>query len=155
MLRYIILSTVLLFSTLATIAQPRQLKLTNKSGYYFSGNDSKLKDGVNCFVVNEQKEYEKLFGRKKDIDFEKEWMLVLVMPSTKKDIFLQFNRVSMQAGSFIEVYCDFGKLKGKALTYDTNPLAVCTIPKQEDIRTVRFYEEHKGKLHLVETVQVD
>ncbi|MCB9046335.1 MAG: hypothetical protein H6550_09365 [Chitinophagales bacterium] len=125
-------------------------------GYYFSGNESVLKDGVNCFVIQKKQDFEKLFGkgRTDTPSFSKEWMLILLMPATKKDIELEFIRVSMKAGTFIEVYCDLNKLRGKLLTYEANPIAVCTIPKFDGIKDINFYEERKKGLELVESVQV-
>ena len=137
-------------------AQPTEIQAKMLSGYFFSGSESMLKDGPNCFVISKKQEFEKFFGkgRSDTPHFSKEWMLVLIMPATKKDIQLEFNRISMKAGTFIEVYCDFNKLRGKMLTYETYPLAVCTIPKFERIKTINFYEERKKGLELVTAVEV-
>lgn len=147
---------VLLLMSLQVYAQPSEVPMSKKQGYFFSGQESMLEDKVNCFVVTELKEFEKFFGtRRSDTPaFHKEWMLIMVMPSTKKDITLDFSRISMKAGSFIEVYCDLNNLKGKKLTYETNPMAVCTIPKYDKIKVVNFYEERKNGLELIEKVNI-
>lgn len=137
-------------------AQPQQVQMRKLQGYYYNGSDARLKSGVNCFVITEKKDYEKHFGtgRGDMPDFEKNWILILVMPATKKDIFLDFNSVSMKAGNFIEVYCDFNKLRGKQLTYETNPLAVCMIPAFDNVNVVNFYEERKKGLELAAKIEV-
>lgn len=152
----IVVTVLFMFFSFSAFAQPSPVQMKKLQGYFFSGSESMLKDGVNCFVVQKKQDFEKLFGkgRADTPQFSKEWMLVLVMPATKKDIHLDFIRVSMKAGSFIEVYCDLNKLKGKLLTYETNPLVLCTIPKSEGIKTINFYEERKRGLELVESVEV-
>ncbi len=152
----IVIIVLLLLSSSVAFAQPSQVPMRKLQGYFFSGSESILKDGVNCFVVQKKQDFEKLFGKDRPDtpQFSKEWMLVLVMPATKKDIQLDFVRVSMKAGTFVEVYCDLNKLKGKLLTYETNPIVLCTIPKYEGIKTINFYEERKRGLELVESVEV-
>lgn len=151
---FITLSLMLL--GFAATAQPTEVQAKKLQGYFFSGNDDMLKDGPNCFVITKKQEFEKLFGkgRADTPQFSKEWMLVLLMPATKKDIQLEFNRISMKAGTFVEVYCDFNKLRGKMLTYENNPIAVCTIPRFEKVKTINFYEERKKGLELVTSVEV-
>lgn len=152
-----ILATIMmLFLAAGTSAQPTEVQAKMLSGYYFSGNEDMLKPGPNCFVISKRQEFEKLFGtgRSDTPHFSKEWMLVLLMPATKKDIQLEFNRISMKAGTFIEVYCDFNKLRGKMMTYEAYPIAVCTIPKFPRVKTINFYEERKKGLMLVNTVEV-
>lgn len=137
-------------------AQPSPIPMNKKQGYFFSGSESLLDKGVNCVVIRELKEFEQYFGRGRadTPHFSKEWMLLLVMPATKKDIQLEFNRVSMKAGDFIEVYCNLNGLKGKMLTYEMNPLAVCTIPRHDKVQYVHFYEELKKSYELIETIEV-
>lgn len=151
----VVLILVIVFSGVAT-AQPTEVQAKKLSGYFFSGSDAMLKEGPNCFVITKKQEFEKFFGkgRADTPHFSKEWMLVLLMPATKKDIQLEFNRISMKAGTFVEVYCDFNKLRGKMLTYETNPIAVCTIPRFEKVKTINFYEERKKGLELVTSVEV-
>ncbi|MBW7912493.1 MAG: hypothetical protein H3C54_02030 [Taibaiella sp.] len=153
--KLVITFCILLLSSVAS-AQPTEVQAKKLQGYFFSGSDAMLKDGPNCFVITKKQEFEKLFGkgRADTPNFSKEWMLVLLMPATKKDIQLEFNRISMKAGTFVEVYCDFNKLRGKMLTYETNPIAVCTIPRFEKVKTINFYEERKKGLELVTSVEV-
>lgn len=145
----------LLFSA-TVIAQPRRVEMRKLNGYFFSGNESMLKKGVNCYVITSAKEFEKFFGkgRADTPHFSKEWMLMLVMPATTKDIKLDFDHVSMKAGNFMEVYCDLNKLKGKHLTYEINPLAVCAIPRFESVKTVNFYERRKSGLELMSAIEL-
>lgn len=137
-------------------AQPSQVPMKKQNGYFFSGKESMLDDGVNCFVITEPKEFEALFGRNRSDTphFHKEWMIVLVMPATKKDIQLDFTRISMKAGTFVEVYCDLNKLKGKQLTYEANPIAVCTIPRYDKVKEVNFYEERRKGLEIMKSVEI-
>lgn len=140
----------------SVFAQPSPVPIQKHPGYFFSGSDAMLDDGVNCFVVQDLKEFEKFFGKNRTDtpSFSKEWMLILVMPSTQKDINLDFSRISMKAGTFIEVYCDLNQLKGKKLTYEINPMAVCTIPRYEKVQVINFYEERKRGLELIEKVDI-
>lgn len=138
-------------------AQPSEVPMTKVSGYFFSGEQSMLKPGVNFFLVQKKQEFEKLFGKGRSDTprFSKEWMLVLVMPQTKKDVKMDFERISMKAGTFIEVYCDLNKLRGKLLTYQANPITVCVIPRYDNVKTINFYEPwKKDELRLVHTLEV-
>ena len=150
-----ILVIFLMFLFKNTFAQPTEVQMKKQSGYIFVGDEKNLQDGVNYFVLQRKQDFYKMFGkgRRDGPDFSKEWMLVMVMPSTKKDIQLEFNRISMKAGTFVEVYCDLNKLRGKLNTYEANPIAVCTIPKFPNVKTVNFYEERKKGLELVATVE--
>lgn len=159
------MNRVKLFSIIAVLlfvvcggayAQPSEVPMKKHYTYQFVGDDGVLKDGVNFFVIQKKNEFEKLFGkgRADTPHFSKEWMLVLVMPSTKKDIQLEFNRVSMKAGTYVEVYCDLNKLRGKQMTYKAYPIAVCTIPKYEAVKTVNFFEERRKGLEPVATIEV-
>lgn len=152
----IAVTVLLVFFSLCAFAQPTEVPMKKLSGYFFSGDESKLKDGVNYFVIDKKREFEMLFGkgRADTPHFSKEWMLVLVMPATKKDIQLEFNRVSMRAGTFVEVYCDLNKLRGKLMTYQANPIAVCTIPKYESVKKVNFFEERRKGLEPVASIEV-
>lgn len=150
---------VLLFTMLLSYnikAQPSEVPMKKHSGYFFSGEAGMLKPGVNFFVIQRKNEFEKLFGkgRADTPHFSKEWMLVMVMPATRKDIQLEYNRISMRAGTFVEVYCDLNKLRGKQLTYEANPIAVCTIPKYPAVKTINFFEERKKGLEPVATIEV-
>lgn len=154
--RIIILSLIALTCWLCNAnAQPTEVQMKKQSGYIFVGDEKSLQDGVNYFVLQRKQDFDKMFGkgRRDGPDFSKEWMLVMVMPSTKKDVQLEFNRISMKAGTFVEVYCDLNKLRGKLNTYEANPIAVCTIPKFPNVKTVNFYEERKKGLELVATVE--
>lgn len=152
----ILFAFIFTLCSVVVYAQPTQVQMKKLSGYFFSGSDAILKDGVNYFVIQKKQDFEKLFGKDRadTPQFSKEWMLVLVMPATRKDILLEFNRISMKAGTFIEVYCDLNKLRGKMLTYDANPIAICTIPRFAGVKTINFYEERKRGLELVESVEV-
>ena len=126
-------------------AQPTEVQMKKQSGYIFVGDEKNLQDGVNYFVLQRKQDFDKMFGkgRRDGPDFSKEWMLVMVMPSTKKDIQLEFNRISMKAGTFVEVYCDLNKLRGKLNTYEANPIAVCTIPKFPNVKNSKLLRRTK------------
>lgn len=136
-----------LFTSKAAFAQPLKVEMKPLQDLFFIGDEKLLDDRINCFVLQKRKEYEQFFGTTNRVDtpdFSKEWMLILLVPSTKKDIKMKFNRISMKAGSFIEIYCDLGKLRGGTLTYEHHPIAACTIPISESTRLLKFYEEKKG-----------
>lgn len=152
----LVVACILMVCAFKTKAQPSEVPMKKQTGYFFSGEQNMLKEGVNYFVIQKKNEFEKLFGkgRSDTPSFSKEWMLVLVMPATKKDIILEFNRVSMKAGTFVEVYCDLNKLKGKLMTYEANPIAVCTIPKYTAVKKINFFEERKKGLEPVASIEV-
>lgn len=152
----LVIACMLMVCTFNTMAQPSEVPMKKQTGYFFSGEQNMLKEGVNYFVIQKKNEFEKLFGkgRSDTPSFSKECMLVLVMPATKKDIILAFNRVSMKAGTFVEVYCDLNKLRGKLMTYEANPIAVCTIPKYATVKKINFFEERKKGLEPVASIEV-
>ncbi|MCB0698910.1 MAG: hypothetical protein KDC11_03645 [Chitinophagaceae bacterium] len=147
---------VLFFAAPRAFAQPVKVEMKPLQDLYYIGDEKKLEKGVNCFVLQKRKEYEEFFGKTDRVDtpnFSKEWMLILVLPSTRKDVKMKFNRVSMKAGSFIEIYCDLGKLRGGTLTYEHHPLVACTIPQSDNTRLLKFYEEKKnGGLLMIDEV---
>ena len=121
-------------------AQPTEVRVKPLKDYYYTGS-LPLQEDVNCYVLSSRKDFKKFFGettRPDTPDFSKELMLVLLMPSTKRDAKLDFDRISMKAGQFIEVYCKvrYGKHK---LTYASYPLSTCVIPRYPGITKVHFY----------------
>jgi hypothetical protein len=133
-----------LLCTAAAFAQPTTVQVRHLPDHYFTGGDQniELKEGINCFVLTNRKQYEKFFGtttRPDTPQFSKEVMLVLLMPSSKKDSKLAFQRVDMKAGNFIEVYCDVQTNMGKN-TYTTYPVAACAIPRYANVTTMKFYD---------------
>lgn len=134
-------------------AQPVPGTITPMQDYHFY-SDADLKSGVNCMVLTNRKQMEKVFGkidRPDTPDFSKEFLLVMVMPSTKKDAKLRFKGMSIKAGGFIEVYCEVHQ-KGHLLTYDHYPIAVATIPRKEHINTIHFFDEKRK--HLISSVAI-
>lgn len=122
-------------------AQPVQVQITPLQDYYYFST-RELQDGVNCHVLTNRKQMDKMFGkidRPDTPDFSKELLLVMVMPKTKRQAKLSYKR-SMMAGDFIEIYCDID-LKGHRLTYEYNPIAVAIIPRYKDIRKIEFYDQ--------------
>lgn len=155
MMKQLLFLFSLLAITIIGYAQPKPVEMRMLQDHYFSGDESLLEDGLNTIVLTSRKEYEKYFGTTSRPDtphFSKEWMLILVLPTTKYDASLIFERVSVKAGDFMEVYCNVDTKK-KRLTYDHNPIAVCVVPKQANINQVDFYNRRKG-LHLLSTVNV-
>ncbi|MEZ5016688.1 MAG: hypothetical protein R2800_06530 [Flavipsychrobacter sp.] len=154
-MKYLFVLISLFVATLITHAQPKPVEMRMLQDHYFAGDESLLEQGLNTIVLTSRKEYEKYFGTTSRPDtphFSKEWMLILVLPTTKYDASLVFERVSVKAGDFMEVYCNVDTKK-KKLTYDHNPLAACVVPKQENISKVDFYNRRKG-LHLMSTVNI-
>jgi hypothetical protein len=120
---------VVIFMCFAGIvaAQPTEVRVKPLKDYYYTGSLPL--------------DFKKFFGettRPDTPDFSKELMLVLLMPSTKRDAKLDFDRISMKAGQFIEVYCKvrYGKHK---LTYASYPLSTCVIPRYAGITQIHFY----------------
>jgi hypothetical protein len=127
--------------------QPVQVEIKRLNDYYYAGKNTELKSGVNYFVITNRKQFEKLFGnisRTDTPDFSKELMLVMLMPSSRKESKLYFKSISVKAGNFIEVNCAFD-MNIQPLTYYSNPIAACTIPRNKSIQKVNFYEEKKAK----------
>lgn len=138
-----ILILLSVFLTAHLYAQPVPVEIKKLDNYYYIG--APLKSGVNCMVLSDRKQFEKMFGktsRPDTPDFSKEWMLILAMPETKHQCDLSFQRVSMKAGQFIEVYCGLD-LNKFPLTYKYIPLTACVIPKYKGIHKINFYDAHK------------
>jgi hypothetical protein len=132
-------------------AQPTPVQVKPLYNYDFIGN-TELKPGVNCFVITNRKQMEKFFGattRPDTPNFNKEQVLVLVVPATKKDAKLSFDKVDTKAGNFMEVYYT-AKLNLGKLTYTTHPVAVCAIPKYKGVQKVNFYNSDKRLIKSVE-----
>lgn len=129
-------------------AQPQPVEIKRMQDYYFIGNDDELKSGVNCIVLKTRKQFDRMFGTTSRPDtprFSKELMLVLLMPAGKREAKLEFKRISMKAGGFIEVYCDIDR-KVRPLTYVSNPINTCVIPKYPGITKINFYDEYNMRL---------
>ncbi len=136
----------------ALSAQPVQVQIRPLRDYYFTGDGSQLKPGINCFAITDRQQFNKFFGKTNRPDtpaFASEIMLVMLMRESKQDSKLSFDKVDMKAGNFIEVYCSSKINKGK-LTYTTYPIAVCAIPKYKGITKLNFYNYKTMK--LIQTV---
>ena len=124
-------------------AQPQAIQVRYLQDYhYYPGGGQTLKQGANCFVITNRKQMKKLFGETNKVDtpdFSKEWMLVLVMPRAKWHNKVDIKDVTMKTGKTIEVYCNVEESNRK-LTYDFNPIKVCTIPIYKGITKINFYE---------------
>jgi len=141
-----ILILLSVFIAVSLHAQPVPVEIRKLDNYYYLG--APLKPWVNCMVLSDRKQFEKTFGktsRPDTPDFSKEWMLVLTMPETKHQCDLTFQRISMKAGQFIEVYCGLD-LDKFPLTYKYIPLTACAIPKYKGIHKLNFYNERKMRL---------
>lgn len=155
-MRYFFLLILSILFSAASYAQPQDVNITKMQDHYFVGNEDDLNKGVNCFVITDRKTYEKFFGTTTRADtprFETQWMLVMVMPLTRWESELSFNRISVKAGDFIEVYCNT-KTKKHPLTYEYNPIAAVVIPKNDKINKVDFYDQHKGSVRLIQSVAI-
>lgn len=155
-MRYFFLMVLTILFSTTSYAQPQKVGITKMQDHYFVGNEDDLEKGINCFVITERKEYEKFFGTTSRPDtpkFQSEWMLVMVMPMTHWESDLSFNRISVKAGDFIEVYCSMDTRK-HPLTYEYNPIAAVVIPKHDNVNKVDFYEEHKGAVRLMQSVAI-
>lgn len=151
-MRHIIVLLLLVLSASALKAQPVPVKMRHLNGYYFAGRGVALKNGVNYFAVTDRKTFEKMFGalnRPDTPNFSKEMLLVMVMPESNKESTLEFERVSMKAGDFIEVYCN-QDLNHHRVNYSMNAIAVAAIPKSAGISRVIFYNQKMKKLETVE-----
>lgn len=127
----------------AIYAQPTPVEIRQLSNHYYIGTRQQLKDGVNCFVIDNRKDYEDFFGKTDRADtpkFSKEIMLVLLMPASKKESHMAFKKVDMKAGDFVEAYCSLDLNKGKT-PYEAYPIATCAIPRYKGVKKVNFYNE--------------
>ena len=132
----------------AIYAQPTPVEIKQLLGHYYVGTRQQLKDGVNCFVITDRKDYEEFFGKTDRADtpkFSKEIMLVLLMPASKKDSKMEFKKVDMKAGDFVEAYCALDLNKGR-MPYEAYPIATCVIPRYNGVKKVNFYNERGMKL---------
>ncbi len=129
-------------------AQPVPVDIRQMPHHYYIGTRQQLKEGVNCFVLTDRKQYEEFFGKSDRPDtpkFNKEVMLVLLMPASKKDSKMEFKKVDMKAGDFIEAYVSLDLYKGK-MPYEAYPVATCAIPRYDGVKKVNFYNEKGMKL---------
>ncbi len=134
--------------------QPTPVAIKPMKDYQFAGDAGMLKSGVNCIVLSDRKQFEKIFGTTDRADtpqFAKEWMLVLLLPATKKEAKLDFRRISVKAGDFIEVYCNI-ETRIQPLTYSYYPISTCVIPKYPGIHKINFYHENNMRLLSVAEV---
>ncbi len=153
-MRYLAVAGAVILMSIKGMAQPLPVAVKPMQDYYFAGDASMLKSGINCMVISDWKQFNKIFGttdRPDTPQFAKEWMVVLAMPATKKEASLQFKRISMKAGEFIEVYCNIDR-KIQPLTYAYIPLAACVIPKYPGINKIHFYNEEN--MRLIRTVEL-
>lgn len=135
-------------------AQPVKVPVRPMQDYHFIGDNAALKPGVNCMVITNRKQFEKTFGKTDRPDtpsFANELMLVLLMPETRRESRLYFERISMKAGEFIEVYCKFD-LNIHPLTYRYYPIITCAIPRFAAIHKINFYNERH--MRLLESVLI-
>ncbi|RYD57106.1 MAG: hypothetical protein EOP56_09895 [Sphingobacteriales bacterium] len=139
-----------------TKAQPVPVKMRQLGSYFYidKGGAQKLKNGVNYFVISDRKSFEKLFGRMSRADtpqFSKELVVMMVMPASKRESTLKFERVSMKAGDYLEVYCGQDLYHHK-VNYEMNAVAVAAIPRAAGTKKVIFYDQYMRKL---ETLEID
>lgn len=137
-------------------AQPSTVKVRHLRDYHYVGSNQmlELKEGINCFVLTNRKQYEKFFGtttRPDTPDFANEVMLLLLMRSSNKDAKLAFQKIDMKAGNFIEVYCDVKTNLGK-MTYTAYPTVACAIPRYSNVQIMKFY--NAKNMRLIATVRV-
>jgi hypothetical protein len=147
-----------LFFTLcfaAAHAQPVPVKLRQMPNYFYIDKSITLKRGLNCIVISEKKMFERMFGKYDRPDtpnFAKEIVLVMLMPASKKESNLKFERVMMKAGDFVEVYSKV-RLNHHTIPYMQNAIAVAALPRIPGVRRVMFYKDEE--LKLIETVEID
>lgn len=147
-MKNLLLIAMLLCAYVQVQAQPTPVDIRQLPNHYYIGTRQQLKDGVNCFVITDQKEYEDFFGKTDRADtpkFAKEIMLVLLMPASKKDSKMEFKKVDMKAGDFVEAYVALDLYKGK-LPYEAYAIATCAIPRYKGVKKVNYYNEKGMKL---------
>jgi hypothetical protein len=130
-----------------TTAQPKTFYVKFLKDYYYYPAEGQppLKKGANCFVLTNKKDMKRMFGETNRVDtpdFSKEWMLVFVMPKAKWHNKVDIMEEARMMGTTIMVYCKMEQ-SNKKLTYEYNPIKVCTIPIFNHINTVVFHaDEH-------------
>ncbi|RYE25275.1 MAG: hypothetical protein EOP51_04685 [Sphingobacteriales bacterium] len=147
-MRKLLLSVMMICAYAAVQAQPTPVEIRQLPNHYYIGTRQQLKDEVNCFVIADRKEYEAFFGKTDRPDtpkFSKEIMLVLLMPLSKKDSRMEFKKVDMKAGDFVEAYCALDLNKGK-MPYEAYPIVTCAIPRYAGVKKVNFYNDKNMKL---------
>ncbi len=148
---YMILIMFLVSGT--AFAHPWTPELKPMEHYYYVGEKA-LSNGINCMVITNRKQMEKIFGRINRPDtphFANENLLVMVMPETRKDTKLSYRASFVKAGNFLAIYCKVNHTK-HTLTYTHYPIATAVVPKYKGVNQVYFYEERKKTTPLIEKV---
>ncbi len=132
---------------LPVYGQPKKFKLRPITGFYL---DEKipLEKGFNFKIITNRKDFIKHFGliNKPDTpNFRIHHVIVMAMPPTKEQWFLNFEDTAVRAGNFIEVYCNTEHDKHK-ITYFDHPIVTATIPRFFYLNTVNFYDNKTKKL---------
>jgi len=127
-------------------AQPYNVILGPLNGYFVS-NKITLNKGMNYMLFTKPKMFNRFFGVAKTIsnnihypDFNKEWVMMLVLPETRHETSIQFVQ-AIRAGSVLHVY--YKVKKSYPLTYTITPLQLALVPKMNEIKTVMYYEGRK------------
>lgn len=146
---FLLLFTFCLFTFSFCHAQPIYFKLRPMEGYNLDPK-IKLEKGLNFFVISDRRNFIKHFGwiNKPDTPrFDYEHVLVMAMPPTNTQAFLNFEKDAAKAGNYIEVYCGVKKDKHE-IPYTEYPIVVAAIPKYFHVNQVRFYENDRKKKML-------
>lgn len=128
-------------------AQPREFNLKSLTGFYLN-EKIPLEKGLNFKVISNRKEFIKHFGliNKPDTpNFSKHHVIVMALPPTKEQWFLNFETKAYRAGNYLEVYCDIKHDKHK-ITYIDYPIVTAAIPRFFRVNTVNFYDRESRKL---------
>lgn len=136
-----------------TIAQPNTIEVKDMQHYYYfperGEENQNLKKGANCFVLTTRKEMDKMFGktdRPDTPDFKKEWMLVILMPKAKWHNIVDMELSATLIGTSLMVFCKV-KESNKKLTYDHNPIKVCTVPHFKQVKTIIFHSDKHQRIY--------
>lgn len=145
---------LLLILTLTATAQPQPARLQKLGNYWLSAKAQVDDKDATYFVISRQKDFNKLFDLDKNytsdsINFTTHVVLAIILPETDISTRIGISN-AIQAGDFMEVYCDTKTDNHIPLGYTGQPLLLALAPRGANLQQVRFYK--RGKLEA--TVRV-
>ena len=115
---------------------------------YFLKNTIELNEGLNCMVAKSEKVFDEYFGvaatmgeQVEEIDFQAHYVLAIAMHTKNEIVELAIERAELKDGN-LKVWCMIQKLE-EDKGYESTPIALAAVPKEENIKTVSFYNKDK------------
>lgn len=148
-MKYYLLPALILFVLAAANAQPKPVDVFPLKNYTLK-NAGDIPPGFNCLLISNKAQFEKTFYIEPKLmndtlapHFWREYVLAVAVSPSYKEIKVSIDRAE-QEGHILNVYCS--STKGEERDYMTSALALVTIERNKNIKTIRFY---KGKMPLM------